>query len=82
MAMLILSGSVGAGGAKSGIPHNQPEDVAKVRDRFVELGYIWMARSQKQADYICNLIILVRVGSVFKVPKLSEGCAIAEKALW
>jgi hypothetical protein len=43
MAILKLSGSVGSGSAKGGLPHNQPDDVAKVRDRFVELGYAWLS---------------------------------------
>lgn len=37
MATLILTGSVGSGGK------NDPADVAKVVDRFVELGYTWVA---------------------------------------
>ncbi|MGH8607748.1 MAG: hypothetical protein ACREX9_10090 [Gammaproteobacteria bacterium] len=43
MATLILTGSVGSGIAKSGTPHNQPSDVAKVRDRLVQLGYEWVS---------------------------------------
>jgi len=42
MAILRLSGSVGNGRSKRGIPHNDPADIIKVRDRFVELGYIWV----------------------------------------
>jgi hypothetical protein len=42
MAILRLSGSVGNGSSKRGIPHNDPADIIKVRDRFVELGYIWV----------------------------------------
>ena len=42
MAILRLSGSVGNGSSKNGITHNDPADIIKVRDRFVELGYIWV----------------------------------------
>ena len=42
MAILRLSGSVGNGSSKRGIPHNDPADIIKVRDRFVELGYQWV----------------------------------------
>lgn len=42
MAILRLTGSVGTGKSKKGIPHNDPADVIKVRDRFVELGYHWV----------------------------------------
>lgn len=42
MATLLLGGSVGAGVRHAGRPHNQPEDVAKVRDRLVELGFDWV----------------------------------------
>ena len=41
MATLILSGSVGAGG------NNNPDDVKKVVDRFVELGYTWVSGATK-----------------------------------
>lgn len=41
MATLILNGSVGDGGK------NDPDDVKKVVDRFVELGYKWVAGSTK-----------------------------------
>ena len=44
MAVLLLSGSVGSGKSKKGIPHNQREDVIEVRDRFVELGYNWVSK--------------------------------------
>lgn len=43
MATLVLAGSVGSGFAQSGLPHNQADDVAKVRDRFIELGYVWLS---------------------------------------
>ena len=43
MAVLQLTGSVGKGSSKKGIPHNDAADVIKVRDRFVELGYEWVA---------------------------------------
>ena len=43
MAILRLSGSVGSGSAKKSIPHNEPADVVKVRNRFVELGYHWVS---------------------------------------
>lgn len=43
MAILKLNGSVGGGSAKNGSPHNQADDVAKVRDRFIELGYTWVS---------------------------------------
>ncbi len=42
MAILRLSGSVGNGSSKNRIPHNDPADIIKVRDRFVELGYVWV----------------------------------------
>ena len=42
MAILKLTGSVGKGKSKKGIPHNEPTDVIRVRDRFVELGYHWV----------------------------------------
>lgn len=42
MAIFRLSGSVGNGSSKNGIPHNDPADIIKVRDRFVELGYVWV----------------------------------------
>lgn len=41
MATLKLSGSVGSGGATKGLPHNDPADFDKVKDRFVKLGYHW-----------------------------------------
>ena len=50
MPKLILTGSVGAGGAKNGIPHNQPADVALVRDRLVELGYKWVSSVTSGTD--------------------------------
>jgi hypothetical protein len=43
MAVLQLTGSVGNGSSKKGIPHNDPADVIKVRDRLFELGYVWVA---------------------------------------
>lgn len=43
MAVLKLTGSVGAGSAKGGLPHNDPGDFQKVKKRFVELGYSWVA---------------------------------------
>lgn len=54
MAKLILKGSVGSGHAKSGLPHNDPDDVAKVRDRFVELGYVWLKgiTTGKESEFI------------------------------
>ncbi len=54
MAMLKLTGSVGSGSSKRGIPHNDPADVIKVRDRFVELGYQWVfgITNPKSADFI------------------------------
>jgi len=39
MAKLILTGSVGTGGAKKGLPHNSEEDIRKVTERLSELGY-------------------------------------------
>ena len=42
MAILRLSGSVGSGSSKKGIPHNELADVIKIRDRFVDLGYQWV----------------------------------------
>lgn len=50
MAMLILTGSVGTGGAKKGLPHNDLADVAKVRDRLVELGYTWVSSVTQGTD--------------------------------
>ena len=44
MAVLLLSGSVGSGKSKKGIPHNERADVIEVRDRFVELGYQWVSK--------------------------------------
>ena len=44
MAVLSLSGSVGAGG------NNSPDDVKKVVDRFVELGYTWVSGITKGND--------------------------------
>lgn len=54
MATLKLTGSVGTGTPKSGLPHNNPEDVAKVRDRFIELGYTWVAGTMtgKESEFI------------------------------
>lgn len=43
MATLILTGSVGTGTAKKGLPHNAAADVTAVRDRLVELGYDWIS---------------------------------------
>ena len=43
MATLILTGSVGEGSAKNGVPHNEIADVIKVSNRFVELGYHWVS---------------------------------------
>jgi hypothetical protein len=43
MATLFLTGSVGSGAAKKGLPHNASADVAAVRDRLVELGYDWVS---------------------------------------
>ena len=59
MAILKLSGSVGNGNSTKGLPHNDPADFAKVRDRFVELGYKWVAgkTSPKNREFI-NLIKL------------------------
>lgn len=50
MATLILTGSVGTGGAQNGKPHNDPADVAKVRDRLVELGYKWVSHVTSGTD--------------------------------
>ena len=44
MATLILSASVGAGGK------NNPDDVKKVVDRFVELGYTWVGGLTKGGE--------------------------------
>ncbi|MEZ5345610.1 MAG: penicillin-insensitive murein endopeptidase [Pyrinomonadaceae bacterium] len=59
MAILKLTGSVGAGGSTKGLPHNDPADFQKVKDRFVELGYAWVAgeTNPKSTDFI-NLIKL------------------------
>lgn len=43
MATLFLSGSVGSGHAKKGVPHNDAADVTAVCDRLVELGYDWIS---------------------------------------
>jgi len=43
MATLLLSGSVGTGTAKKGLPHNAAADVIAVRDRLVQLGYDWIS---------------------------------------
>lgn len=43
MATLILTSSVGSGKSQKGIPHNKPEDVIKIRNRLVELGYVWIS---------------------------------------
>ncbi|MCB2077763.1 MAG: hypothetical protein KDE55_08705 [Novosphingobium sp.] len=50
MASLVLKGSVGAGSAKGGRPHNDPDDFRKVRKRFVELGYDWVSGIKKGSD--------------------------------
>jgi len=54
MAILKLKGSVGYGSAKNGLPHNDPEDFVKVRNRFVELGYSWVsgATNPQHSDFI------------------------------
>jgi hypothetical protein len=54
MATLLLTGSVGSGSAKGGKPHNDPTDVAAVRDRLVELGYDWIsgATTGTEKDFI------------------------------
>lgn len=43
MATLILTGSVGEGKAKGGVPHNEIADVINVSNRFVQLGYHWVS---------------------------------------
>lgn len=43
MATVKLSGSVGSGSTKKGIPHNDSKDVITVRDRLVALGYTWVS---------------------------------------
>lgn len=43
MGTLILTGSVGSGREKGRIPHNSSDDVIKVRDRLVDLGYKWVS---------------------------------------
>ncbi len=54
MATLLLTGSVGEGSSKNGVPHNEIADVIKVRDRFVELGYHWASgvSDGKNKDFI------------------------------
>lgn len=54
MATLTLAGSVGGGSSKGGAPHNQADDVAKVRDRFIELGYTWVSevKTGKEDEFI------------------------------
>ncbi|MDH4194436.1 MAG: penicillin-insensitive murein endopeptidase [Nitrospirota bacterium] len=54
MAILSLSGSVGSGTPKTGIPHNDPADVMAVRDRLIELGFDWAddVRTGKEKDFI------------------------------
>lgn len=54
MATLLLTGSVGAGSSKNGVPHNEIADVIKVRDRFVQLGYHWASgiTDGKNKDFI------------------------------
>ncbi len=42
MAILKLTGSVGSGNSKNGVPHNDPDDFKKIRDRFVSIGYDWV----------------------------------------
>lgn len=50
MAVLRLTGSVGSGSSKKGIPHNEPADVIAVRNRFLELGYDWVSGVTNGAD--------------------------------
>ena len=54
MATMMLLGSVGAGKAKGGRPHNDPDDFRRVRDRLVALGYAWVAgiASGSDAEFI------------------------------
>ena len=54
MATLLLTGSVGEGSSKNGVPHNEITDVIKVRDRFVQLGYHWVSgiTDGKNKDFI------------------------------
>ncbi|MEZ5427732.1 MAG: penicillin-insensitive murein endopeptidase [Pyrinomonadaceae bacterium] len=54
MAILRLTGSVGSGSSKKGIPHNEISDVIKVRDRLIELGYDWIGgiTDGKNKDFI------------------------------
>lgn len=54
MATLILTGSVGEGSSKNGVPHNDVADVIKVSNRFVELGYQWVSgvSDGKNKDFI------------------------------
>jgi hypothetical protein len=50
MATLLLSGSVGTGSAKKGLPHNAAADVTAIRDRLVELGYDWISAITSGTD--------------------------------
>lgn len=65
MTILKLTGSVGKGSSKRGIPHNVPEDVKKVRDRFILLGFSpeskskWLTKVTKGDER--NFIKLIRV---------------------
>ena len=73
MAILKLSGSVGSGSSSKGLPHNDPADFQKVKDRFVELGYRWVAgeTNPKSNEFIrlIKLFQCITKGS----PKLDSG---------
>lgn len=58
MAILKLTGSVGTGRSTKGLPHNDPADFIKVRDRFVDLGFDWVKGKTKSDSAFTDLIRL------------------------
>ncbi len=73
MAVLKLSGSVGSGNSTKGLPHNDPADFQKVKARFVELGYRWVAgETNPKSQQFIKLIKLFQCITKGK-PKLDSG---------
>ena len=71
MTTLKLTGSIGTGKSKKGIPHNDPSDFLKVRDRFVQLGFNWVQSKTTPDKEFIKLIKLFQ--SICKGNRRVEG---------
>ena len=64
MSILKLSGSVGSGISKNGIPHNEASDIKKIKERFVELGYESAPITDKKLIHLIKFFQCICKGAV------------------